>query len=344
MFQHVVLKKELSIQATSAILKVSQRTGRTEEARMDIHKNARSCPASRALLIKRVKVEKWPVEAAARAAGMSRRRATEWLRRGRAEESLNDRSSSRVHVEDIGVEKREVIVKLRRERIVMRRIAAVVGVSVATVARVCAKAGLSRLSAIDPPPVVQRYERAKAGELLHIDIKKLGRIGCVGHRITGDPSVRARNVGWEFVHVAIDDRSRVGYVEILADERAVTSVGFLSRAVDWFARQGVRIERVMTDNGVGYVSHEYAARCRALEIKHIRTKPYTPKTNGKAERFIQTLLREWDYSFTYPSSDARSQLLPSFLHFYNHHRAHSALGYLAPISRLVENNVVRLDS
>ena len=247
---------------------------------------------------------------------------------------MNDRSSSRAKIKDIGPNKRESIVKLRRERMVMRCIAAIVGVSVATVARVCTKAGLSRLSKIDPPPAVRRYERAKAGELLHIDIKKLGRIGCVGHRITGDPSVRARNVGWEFVHVAIDDFSRVSYVEILDNERAVTSKGFLSRAVDWFAKQGVRIDRVMTDNGVGYVSHEYAAMCRALQIKHIRTKPYTPKTNGKAERFIQTLLREWAYRFAYPTSDARRQLLRPFLHFYNHHRAHSALGYSPPISRL----------
>ena len=310
---------------------------------MDIHKNARSCPASRALLVKRVE-SGWRVEKAARAAGMSRRRASEWLRRARAKESMHDRSSARVQIKDIGPEKRQAIVNLRRERMVMRCIASIVGVSVATVARVCTKAGLSRLSKIDPPPAVRRYERAKAGELLHIDIKKLGRIGCVGHRITGDPSVRARNVGWEFVHVAIDDFSRVSYVEILDNERAITSKGFLSRAVEWFAKQGVRIDRVMTDNGVGYVSHEYAAMCRALQIKHIRTKPYTPKTNGKAERFIQTLLREWAYRFAYPTSDARRQLLRPFLHFYNHHRAHSALGYSPPISRLVGNNVLRLDS
>ena len=310
---------------------------------MDIHKNARSCPASRALLVERVE-SGWRVERAARAAGMSRRRASEWLRRARAKESMNDRSSARVQIKDIGPEKRQAIVNLRRERMVMRCIASIVGVSVATVARVCTKAGLSRLSKIDPPPAVRRYERAKAGELLHIDIKKLGRIGCVGHRITGDPSVRARNVGWEFVHVAIDDFSRVSYVEILDNERAITSKGFLSRAVEWFAKQGVRIDRVMTDNGVGYVSHEYAAMCRALQIKHIRTKPYTPKTNGKAERFIQTLLREWAYRFAYPTSDARRQLLRPFLHFYNHHRAHSALGYSPPISRLVGNNVLRLDT
>ena len=310
---------------------------------MDIHKNARSCPASRALLVERVEAG-WRVERAARAAGMSRRRASEWIRRARASESMNDRSSSRVKVKDIGPDKRQSIVKLRRERMGMRCIAAIVGVSVATVARVCTKAGLSRLSKIDPPPAVRRYERAKAGELLHIDIKKLGRIGCVGHRITGDPSVRARNVGWEFVHVAIDDFSRVSYVETLDNERAVTSKGFLCRAVAWFAKQGVRIDRVMTDNGVGYVSHEYAAMCRALQIKHIRTKPYTPKTNGKAERFIQTLLREWAYRFAYPTSDARQQLLRPFLHFYNHHRAHSALGCSPPISRLVGNNVLRFDS
>ena len=310
---------------------------------MDIHKNARSCPASRELLVERVE-SGWGVERAARAAGMSRRRASEWLRRARAGESMNDRSSSRAKIKDIGPEKRDAIVKLRRERVVMRCIAATVGVSVATVARVCRKAGLSRLSKIDPPPAVQRYERARAGELLHIDIKKLGRIGCVGHRITGDPSVRARNVGWEFVHVAIDDFSRVSYVEILDNERAVTSKGFLCRAIEWFAKQGVRIDRIMTDNGVGYVSNEYAVMCRALQIKHIRTKPYTPKTNGKAERFIQTLLREWAYRFAYPTSDARRQLLRPFLHFYNHHRAHSALGYSPPISRFVGNNVLRLDS
>ena len=257
---------------------------------------------------------------------------------------MGDRSSSRVNIDDIGAEKRESIVRLRRQRMVMSRIATVVDVSVATVARVCARAGLSRLNKIDPPPAVQRYERAKAGELLHIDIKKLGRIGCIGHRITGDPSVRARNIGWEFVHVAIDDASRVSYVEILDNERAATSTGFLCRAVDWFAKQGIRIERVMTDNGVGYVSHEYAAMCRSLDIRHLRTRPYTPKTNGKAERFIQTLLREWAYRFTYTSSDARRHLLPSFIHFYNHHRAHSALGYFPPVSRLGGNNVLRFDT
>ena len=228
---------------------------------------------------------------------------------------------------------------------VMRRIAAAVGVSLATVARVCADAGLSRMSSIEPPPPpAVRYERAKAGELLHIDIKKLGRIGRVGHRITKDRTVRARNVGWDYVHVAIDDASRVGYVEILADECAATASGFLRRAVEWFGKREVRIERVLTDNGVAYRAHLFAATCRALEIKHKRTRPYRPQTNGKAERFIQTLMREWAYRFAYPSSDARCALLPDFLHFYNYHRAHTALSNFPPITRLGENNVVRRDS
>lgn len=312
---------------------------------MDIHKNARSSPASRALLVDRVERQGWSVAAGARAAGMSRRRSSEWVRRGRAGEAMNDRSSAPARAHRIVLWKREAIVELRRRRMVMRRIAAAVGVSLATVARVCAESGLSRMSSIDPPPPpAVRYERAKAGELLHIDIKKLGRIGRVGHRITNDRTVRARNVGWDYVHVAIDDASRVGYVEILADECAATASGFLKRAVEWFAKREVRIERVLTDNGVAYRAHQFAATCCALEIKHKRTRPYRPQTNGKAERFIQTLLREWAYRFAYPTSDARRALLPDFLHFYNYHRAHTALSNLSPIVRLSGNNVLRRDT
>ena len=311
---------------------------------MDIHKNARSCPSSRALLIDRVQRQGWTVMAAAQAAGMSRRRSSEWLRRGRAGESTNDRSSAAWKIHRINALKREQILELRGQRMVMRQIAGIVGVSLSTVSRVCAAGGLSRLSAIDPPPPVVRYERERAGELLHIDIKKLGRIGCVGHRITKDRTVRARNVGWDFVHVAIDDASRVGYVEILEDECANTAIGFLTRAVEWFVGQGVRIERVMSDNGVAYRSHAFAAVCRALEIKHKRTRPYTPRTNGKAERFIQTLLREWAYRFTYPSSQARREMLPRYLHVYNHHRGHTALGSQPPITRLPGNNALTRDT
>jgi transposase InsO family protein len=311
---------------------------------MDIHKNARSCPSSRALLIDRVQRQGWTVTAAAEAAGMSRRRSSEWLRRGRSGESTNDRSSAARKIHRIDEHKREQILELRRQRMTMRQIAKIVCVSLSTVSRVCSVGGLSRLTGIDPPPAVVRYERERAGELLHIDIKKLGRIGCVGHRITNDRTVRARNVGWEFVHVAIDDASRVGYVEILEDECADTAVGFLRRAVEWFAAHGVRIERVMSDNGVAYRSHAFAAVCRVLDVKHKRTKPYTPRTNGKAERFIQTLLREWAYRFTYPSSHERREMLPRYLHVYNHHRGHTALGSQPPITRLLGNNALKRDT
>ena len=311
---------------------------------MDIHKNARSSPASRALLIDRVEQRGWSVATAAFAAGMSRRRSSEWIRRGRAGEPMHDRSSAPAKVRKTDSAKREVIIALRRQRMVMRRIAAATGVSLATVARICAEAGLSRLNSIEPPPPVVRYERKTAGELLHIDIKKLGRIGRVGHRITRDRTVRARNVGWDYVHVAIDDASRIGYVEILPDECGATAVGFLQRAVAWFAKRDVRIERVMTDNGVAYRAHVFAAACRALEIKHKRTRPYRPQTNGKAERFIQTLLREWAYRFAYPTSDMRRQRLPEFLHFYNYHRAHTALAGLPPMTRLIGNNLLKRDS
>jgi transposase InsO family protein len=311
---------------------------------MDIHKNARSCPASRALLIDRVQRQGWSVVEAARAAGMSRRRSSEWLRRGRAGESPNDRSSAARKIHRIEATSRERILELRRERMVVRQIAAAVGVSRSTVARVCAAAGLSRLRSLDPAPPTMRYERERAGELLHIDIKKLGRIGCIGHRITKDRTIRARNVGWDFVHVAIDDASRVGYVEILDDECADTAIGFLRRAVSWFAAQGVRIERVMSDNGVAYRSHAFAEECRALEIKHKRTRPYTPRTNGKAERYIQTLLREWAYRFAYPTTQARREMLERYLHVYNYHRGHCSLGNQPPISRLDGNNALRRDS
>lgn len=336
MSQRVVLRRGLSIQASSAILKVSQRTDRTKEARMDIHKNARSCPASRAVLIDRVQRQGWSVTAAAEAAGMSRRRCSEWLRRGRTGESINDRSSAASRIHRIDSSKREQILKLRTQRMMMRQIARIVGVSLATVGRVCSAGGLSRLTPVDPPPPVVRYEREHAGELLHIDIKKLGRIGRVGHRITNDRTVRARHVGWDYVHVAIDDASRVGYVEILADECADTAVGFLMRAVEWFARQGVRIERVMSDNGVAYRSHAFAAVCRALEVKHKRTKPYTPRTNGKAERFIQTLVNDWAYGRLYANSTERTAALNTWLDHYNYTRPHGSLSHKPPSSRLTK--------
>lgn len=311
---------------------------------MNVHKNARSCPASRALLFQRVQKFGWSLQRAAAAAGLSARRAREWVRRSGSDEPLTDRSSRPHHTPTLDAETRRRIVTLRRLRMTMRRIALVAHVSVSSVARVCRGAGLSRLSRIDPPPPPRRYERSSPGDLLHLDVKRLGRFDRVGHRITRRRSFGSRVQGWEFVHVATDDYSRVTYAEVLPDEHGYTATVFLARAVIWFRRQNVRVREVLTDNGSAYVSHPFAAFCRSLGIRHIRTRPYTPRTNGKVERVIQTLLREWAYRFVYKSSAERLSWLNRYLHFYNFHRAHSALAYNAPISRLDGNNVLKLNS
>ena len=215
-----------------------------------------------------------------------------------------------------------------------RQIARRLRMSRSTVAAVLERVGLPRLRDLEPPEPVVRYERKRAGELLHLDIKKLGRIEKIGHRITGDRRSRSRGAGWEYAHVAIDDASRLAYVEVLANEQADTTAGFLRRALIFFKRYGIRVERVMTDNGSAYVSHLFAALCRSQGIRHLRTRPYTPKTNGKAERFIQTLLREWAYARPYPSSRRRTMALPRWLSHYNHHRPHGSLGGNAPITRV----------
>ena len=311
---------------------------------MNAHKNARSCPASRALLFQRVQTLGWSLQRAAEAAGLSSRRAREWVRRSESDEPLTDRSSRPHESLTISAESHRQIVALRRLRMTMRRIAAVVHVSISSVARVCRRVGLSRLASIDPPPPPRRYERPCPGDLLHIDVKRLGRFDRVGHRITRRRSFGSRVQGWEFVHVATDDYSRVTYAEILPDEHGYTATVFLARAVIWFQRQNVRIREVLTDNGSAFVSHPFAGICRSLSIRHIRTRPYTPRTNGKVERVIQTLLREWAYRFTYNTSTERMTWLARYLHFYNFHRAHSALAYNAPISRLDRNNVLKLNS
>jgi transposase InsO family protein len=226
----------------------------------------------------------------------------------------------------------------------LRSVADLTGVSVSTAARICRRHALNRLDRIDPPPPVRRYQREFAGELLHIDVKKLGRFDEVGHRVTRDRSIGSKHVGWDFLHVAIDDASRVTYAEILSDERKGTVTGFLQRSVAWFNKQGVTVTAVMTDNARSYLSVPFTAACRLFGIKHIRTRPYTPRTNGKAERMIQTLLREWAYRFAYTNSDQRLRWLRPYLHFYNFHRRHSALAYNPPISRLERNNVLRRNS
>jgi transposase InsO family protein len=234
---------------------------------------------------------------------------------------------------------------LRRARYTGKQIAIEVGVSLATVSRILRRLGLNRFSALEPAEPVRRYEREHPGELIHIDIKKLGRIDGVGHRITGDRRGQSNNrgVGWEYVHVCIDDASRVAFVQVMSDEKKQSSVAFLKAAVAYYESLGVTVARVMTDNGACYKAFDFRDACGDLGLRHIRTRPYTPKTNGKAERFIQTALREWAYAKAYTHSDGRAAELPLWLHRYNWHRPHGSLKAKTPISRLglTEDNVLR---
>lgn len=314
---------------------------------MNIHKNARLTPQSRALLVDRVLSDAWTVAEASHAAGVSERTGWKWLARFREEglDGLADRSSRPRRSRGTGEGTRRKILKLRRARLTCRKIAGHVRRSRATIARIIKAAGLARLRSLDgPPPPVKRYEYGEAGGLLHLDTKKLARIDGIGHRITGNRRGQKRGRGYDFVHVCIDDHSRVAYVEILPDERGETAAAFFRRAVAWYEQHGVKVQRVLTDNGTCYRAHVFAAACRDPAIRHLRTKPYTPRTNGKAERLIQTLLREWAYRYPFHSSAERKQLLDPYLHFYNHHRMHSALADQPPISRLSLNNVMRRDN
>jgi transposase InsO family protein len=304
---------------------------------MDVHKNARTTPHSRAFIAQRVRAGE-TVAAVARAFSICQRTARKWVQRAAAGE-LTDRScrphrSPRAISAAVMVE----IQRLRQLRWTGAQIADVVQVSRATVARTLAQFGLGRLEALHARPTLMRYEWRRPGQLLHLDIKKLGRIGHVGHRITGDRHGQARGIGWEFVHVCVDDCSRVAYAEVLADEQGPTVAGFLRRAVAWFRRRGVHVERVLTDNGTGYRSRVFAAVSRAQRLVHRRTRPYTPRTNGKAERFIRTMLREWAYGVAFPSSAHRTAALERWLHYYNWHRRHRGLGGAPPISRLVSRD------
>jgi len=318
---------------------------------MNIHKNARTTPYSRAEMVRRVTELHETPKAVATAFGVSVRTVAKWLARYRAEGpvGLADRSS-RPHKlrKPTPPAIAEQIAALRRQRLCGKQIAATLGVSPATVSRVLKRLGLSRLRDLEPPEPVRRYEREHPGELIHIDIKKLGRFERVGHRITGDRhgQSNSRGVGWEFVHVCIDDASRVAFSQILPDERKESAVAFLQAAIAYYQSLGVTVTRVMTDNGSCYKSHAFRDACKDLKLRHIRTKPYTPKTNGKAERFIQTSLREWAYATAYPSSHHRKVALDPWLHNYNWHRPHGSLKSKTPISRLGldQNNLLRLHS
>jgi transposase InsO family protein len=305
---------------------------------MSAHKNARSTPHGRAVMVRRIEEEGWTAAAVAAAFAVSERTVRKWLARYRAEglAGLQDRSSRACTVANrLGEAWVGMVLRLRRDyRLTANEIAVRLRLARSTVAAHLAAAGLGRLSRLEPAAPVRRYQRQRPGELLHLDVKKLARFRRVGHRITGSRRNPSDGAGWEFVHVAIDDASRLAYVEVLADERRQSCTGFLVRALRWFRERGIRVERVMSDNGSGYVSRLFAKACRLLRIRHLRTRPYTPKTNGKAERFIQTLLREWAYALPYRSADSRAADLPRWLAWYNIHRPHAGLAGRTPATML----------
>jgi transposase InsO family protein len=287
--------------------------------------------------------------AAARAFHTTPKTVAKWVARFRAEgvAGLQDRSSRpRSSPSQAAPAACERVEALRRQRHTGEQIAAEVGVSAATVSRILKRLGLNRLSALEPAEPIRRYERAAPGEIIHIDIKKLGKFNRIGHRITNDRAgqSKTRGIGWEYVHLAIDDHSRLAYSEILPDEKRGSCLHFLFNALRFFRSLGVKVERIMTDNGSSFRSRRYAKALRRLKIKHLRTKPYTPKTNGKAERFVQTSLREWAYARAYETSEDRAAELPFWLHRYNWHRPHGSIGAKPPISRirLTSDNVLRL--
>jgi transposase InsO family protein len=309
---------------------------------MNSHKNARLTFEGRKLLVDRIATQ--GLMPAAAAAGISERTARKWLARFRAqgEPGLLDRTS-RPHRLRCAMDEpcKAQAVALRRQKMPVGAIARQLACAQATVSRLLARLGLSRLRDLQPPaPPPQRYEHAAPGDLLHLDTKKLGRIQGVGHRIHGDRTRRSRGIGWECAHVAIDDHSRAGFVQMHADERKDSAVAFLQAAVAHYAAHGVQIRRLLTDNGSAYRSQLFARTCQALGIEHRFTRPYRPQTNGKAERFIQTCLREWAYGRTWLSSEQRTDWLPAFLDYYNYRRPHSALGMQPPASRLTLNNLL----
>jgi transposase InsO family protein len=321
---------------------------------MRIHGNARTCPHSRLLMCRRVIGRGWSLSEVAEAAGVSERTAAKWLSRYRAEgeAGLADRSSAPGEVANRTSEERvELVAALRRLRMTAAEIAEVLAMPLSTVSGILTRIGLGRLSRLEPLEPPNRYQRQRPGELIHVDVKKLGRIRGAGHRVISSRASQrkitsdGRRVGasgWEYVHVCVDDATRLAYVEVLEDARATTAVGFLRRAVAHFAAFGVPVERVLTDNGSAYRATIHALACRALGIKHLRTRPYRPRTNGKAERFIRTLLGGWAYGAIYGSSQERRLALAGWLDFYNRRRPHGSLNRQAPMTRLhaLINNLV----
>jgi transposase InsO family protein len=318
---------------------------------MDLHANAALSPNKRRQLCRRVVEERWTVTKAAAAAEVSVRCARKWIARYRADGELGlvDRSSAPTCVANRTREDRiQAIAALRRLRFTGPEIAEILGMALSTVSGILTRIGMGRLGRLGLEPA-RRYERERPGELVHIDVKKLGRIeGGAGKRIRGGirnhymprltdaAGKRRKTVGWEFVHIAIDDCTRLAYAEVLADEKATTAIAFLRRSVAFFERHGIKVERLLTDNGSAYRSTVHAIACRALGIRHLRTRPYRPQTNGKAERFIRTLLGGWADGAVYRTSSGRTAALDGWLWRYNHYRRHSALGHKPPIARRAE--------
>lgn len=311
---------------------------------MNLHSSAKTCPFSRGLLVRRVRGQGWTVKAAAEAAHISVRTAHKWLARFRMEgrAGLRDRSSrprrTPKRTEAAVVAK---VIDLRRSRLPAMEVARRLVMPRSTVGLILRRKGLAKWSALEKKEPPRRYEIAEPGGLLHLDIKKLGKIQGVGHRIHGDFTRRSRGVGWEHLHIAIDAHSRSSYAEILPDEKKETTAAFLQRALFHYTSQGIRVQRILTDNGMCYHSMAVRSVCENHAIKHSFTRPYRPQTNGKAERFIQTALREWAYRLAYESSEQRTLALKAWLHHYNHHRPHSALAGLTPAAKL--NNVLSRD-
>jgi transposase InsO family protein len=312
---------------------------------MNVHKNARLTPSGRVLLVERI-ASGWTVRRAATALGVSERTAYRWLGRYRGGDlHLQDRSSApRRCPTRLAADQIARIEALRRQRMTSPMIARALGIALSTVGLILRRLGLNRLALLEPRPAVIRYERQRPGELIHIDIKTLGRIEGVGHRITGQHALhhRARGIGYEHLHVAIDDASRLAYVELLPSLGREDATGFLNRALAWYARLGATVERVMTDNGSAYRSKLFATALQQAQARHIRTRPYTPRTNGKAERFIQTSLREWAYARPYGSSAERAQAITAWANRYNLDRPHAGIGGISPWQRL--NNLLGNDS
>ncbi|MGH7710832.1 MAG: IS481 family transposase [Gemmatimonadaceae bacterium] len=308
---------------------------------MNVHKNARLTPSGRLRMVRRAEGGEAPA-GVAHGAGISLRTLRKWIQRYRHEGAagLEDRRSRPHRIRrQLPRYQRRQILRARRRRWSSLRIAQHYGIALSTVVTIQRRLGLNRLTRLEPPQPVMRYEKRCPGELVHLDVKRLGKIGRIGHRIHGDWRKRSSGVGWERVHVAIDDCTRLGYAEVLPDEQGPTTAGFLERASAWFAALGIHVRAIMTDNGPAYLGHAVQHVLRAARLQHQRTRPYRPQTNGKAERFIRTLLTEWVYARPYRTSTFRAHALSPYLRFYNTERRHTALNFHTPLQRLAQRSV-----